>query len=333
MRKKDGEIGKMKDEQKKSNAEATGLQEENDEYAYEDHDRITSAKLKFESGRIVGATAGALMYAVGINVFVVPLGLYTGGMMGYCQLIRTFLSSYLHLIPSTMDIAGIIYYIMNIPLFILAQKKMGKLYLLKTVICVTEVTIFLMLIPIPHNTPIDDKLASCLIAGILSGGGIGLILRMGACDGGMDIVGILLLRKWKDFSVGRLSLIMNFILYGSMLFIFNIQTVLYCLIYASVSAVSVDQVHSQNINVEVHIITKHCCREMEEKVFSELGRGLTRWQAIGAYTDENEEMLYVIVNKYEVNHLKRIVHSYDPKAFIVANSGVNVDGHFLKHLS
>ena len=49
--------------------------------------------------------------------------------------------------------------------------------------------------------------------------------------------------------------------------------------------------------------------------------------------DENEEMLYVIVNKYEVNHLKRIIHSYDPKAFIVANSGVNVDGHFLKHLS
>ena len=59
MRKKDGEIGKMKDEQKKTNAEATGLQEENDEYAYEDHDRITPAKLKFESGRIAGATAGA----------------------------------------------------------------------------------------------------------------------------------------------------------------------------------------------------------------------------------------------------------------------------------
>ena len=54
---------------------------------------------------------------------------------------------------------------------------------------------------------------------------------------------------------------------------------------------------------------------------------------ITTYTDENEEMLYVIVNKYEVNHLKRIIHSYDPKAFIVANSGVNVDGHFLKHLS
>jgi uncharacterized membrane-anchored protein YitT (DUF2179 family) len=306
---------------------------EDDELPFEREEKVTAEKLKFESGRIAMATIGALVYAIGINGFVVPLGLYTGGMLGYCQLLRTLLVSYLHLIPGSFDISGIIYYALNIPLFFMAKKRMGKLYLVKTVICVSEVSLFLTLIPIPAHTLINDSLAECLIAGILCGGGIGLILRMGACDGGMDIVGILLIRRHKDFSVGKLSLIMNFILYGIMLFLFNVQTVVYCLIYASVSAMAVDQVHSQNINVEVHIITKHSCRAMEEEVFSELGRGLTKWQAVGAYTEEGEEMLYVIVNKYEVNHLKRIVHSYDPKAFIVASTGVNVDGHFLKHLS
>ena len=296
-------------------------------------DRLTPVRIRFEAGRLVVALLGSLMYSAGINMFVVPLGLYTGGIMGICQLVRTLLIQTFHLNFGSFDIAGLIYYAVNVPLFIIAGKKMGRIYLGKTIACVTATTVFLSLIPIPASVLVDDTLAACLIAGILCGTGIGLVLRMGATDGGMDIVGILLIRWKKDFSVGKVNLAINLILYGVCLFLFNVQTVIYSLIYASVSAMTIDRVHAQNINVEVHIITRADCEELEKRVFEELGRGITKWTSVGAYTGTESEILYVIVSKYEVNHLRRIISAYDPDAFVVTTEGVGVDGHFNKHLN
>ena len=53
---------------------------------------------------------------------------------------------------------------------------------------------------------------------------------------------------------------------------------------------------------------------------------------MGAYTDENTELLYMVVSKYEIGRLKHIIRKYDPHAFVVVNEGVNVDGHYLKKL-
>jgi len=290
-------------------------------------------KLSEEWGRILGMLLGTLLYSAGINLFVVPTGLYTGGLMGICQLIRTILVTGLGLSFGSIDIAGIIYYILNVPLFLMARKKLGRLYLVKTMMCVTSVTILLMLIPIPTVPILEDTLASCVIAGIICGGGIGLTLMMGASDGGMDIVGVLIVQWKHNFSVGKANLIVNFILYTICLFMFDIQTVIYSLIYASISAFSVDKVHAQNIDVAVTVITKGDCKELEREVFTELGRGITKWESKGAYTDEKSEVLFILVNKYELTHLKRIINRYDKQAFIVANSGVNVSGNYHKHLN
>ncbi|MBQ7678557.1 MAG: YitT family protein [Butyrivibrio sp.] len=299
----------------------------------EEDNRLTPERLRYEAGRLVVAIFGAFAYSAGINLFVVPLGLYTGGLMGICQLIRSILVNAFGLNFGSFDIAGLIYYAMNIPLFLLARKKMGRIYFIKTLICVTSTTIFLMLIPIPQTVIIDDVLAACVIAGIICGAGIGLVLRMGATDGGMDIVGILLIRWRRDFSVGKVNLFVNCLLYGVCFFLFNVQTVIYSLIYAAFSATAIDRVHAQNINVEVHIITRVDCDALERRVFQELGRGITKWTSVGAYTGNESEILYVIVSKYELNHLRRIVSAYDPDAFIVTTEGVGVDGHFNKHLN
>ena len=286
----------------------------------------------YETRRLLGAVAGTALYAVGMNLFVVPHGLYTGGMMGICQVIRTLLIQYAGLPLESFDIAGLIYYIFNIPLFIIAMKKLGKIFFTKTLVCVTAMSFFLFIITVPRTPVMEDILASCLIGGILCGSGIGISLKMGSSDGGTDVLGILLIRWKKDFSVGKVNLIVNIALYSVCLFLFDVQTVIYSLIYASVSAFAVDKVHSQNINVEVNIITKNACTEMEQEIFQKLERGITTWKGLGAYTDENTEVLYMVVSKYEVGRLKHIIRKYDPKAFIVVNEGVNVDGHVLKKL-
>ena len=273
---------------------------------------------------------GAFLYAAGINLFVVPSGLYTGGVMGICQVIRTLLARYLQMEFTAFDIAGVIYYMINIPIFIVAFTKIGRRFLIKTVISVTAMTLFLSLIPV--TVVVEDAMAACVVGGIISGAGSGILLRMGSSGGGMDVVGVLLTRWKQDFSVGKVGLLVNLALYGTCAFLFDIEIVVYSVIYAAVYSVAMDRVHTQNINVEVHVITKADTTALEKEVFQELGRGVTKWSTLGAYTYDRSHILYIMLSKYEVGRLRNIVHKYDPDAFIVLNEGVSVIGHYLKKL-
>lgn len=287
-------------------------------------------QLVYEGKRTLVAVLGAVIYAAGTNLFIVPAGLYNSGVMGLCQVLRTLMLEYLQLPLDNVDIAGIIYYIINIPILIIGYKKLGKKFLLKTLICVTAMSGAMAVIPTTQI--VEDTMLACVIGGIVSGAGVGILLRMGSSGGGMDIVGVVLI-KWKpDFSVGKINLMVNLVLYGACLFLFDVEIALYSIINAAVYSVAIDRLHAQNINVEVTVITKIHSQELEREVFSELGRGITKWNTIGAYTHEDSQILYIMMSKYEVHQLKNIIHKYDPQAFIVVNEGVRVEGNYLKKL-
>lgn len=289
--------------------------------------------MKEQGKRMVLAVCGAAIYAFGVNLFVVPAALYSGGLMGASQVIRTLLVRFFDLSLEGFDIAGLIYYAVNIPILFLAMKNISKQFFIKTIICVTMQTVFLSLIPIPAQPLLpNDVLASSVIGGLICGYGMGLALRMGGSLGGTDIIGMLLIKWKKDISVGRVSLAVNAVLYTVCLFLFDVSTVIYSLIYAAVSSLAVDHGHSQNINVQVQIITKRDNRELEQEIFQKMNRGITRLDSTGAYTNEKSNILFILISKYEVAQLRQIVLKYDPQAFIVMNEGVTVVGHYLKKL-
>lgn len=293
------------------------------------HDLLKPQELR----RTFGAILGTFLYVAGMNLFVVPLGVYSGGIMGFCQIIRTILVDYLNLPFGNFDIAGIIYYIVNIPIFFIAYKNMGKMFFGKTLICMTTMTLFFSTVPIPKQLLLtNDILTSCLIGGIISGVGCGLTLMMGGSGGGMDILSIYFIKKKGNFSVGKVNLAVNLFLYAICLFLFDVTTVIYSVIFAAVSSIAVDKMHSQNINVEVIIITRKDLKELQLEIMSQLGRGITKWKSTGAYTEEGSEILYIVLSKYEINLLKRMVHRYDPDAFVVVKEGVWVDGNYLRKL-
>jgi uncharacterized membrane-anchored protein YitT (DUF2179 family) len=263
-------------------------------------------------------------------MFLVPVGLYTGGLMGICQVIRTVLVDYLHICVGSIDVAGIIYYIINIPIFLYAFPRMEKLFFVKTFVSVTAITVFMSVIP--QKCILDDVLSSSIVGAVISGAGIGFVLRMSGSGGGMDIVGMLMSKSSKNMSVGKANLAVNLALYGVCLFLFDIRIVIYSMLYAVLYSFVMDKVHVQNINVEVKIITKADTSGMEQEIFSLLGRGITEWRSIGAYTSEDSRVLYVLLSKYEIAQLRSIVHKYDPSAFIVINEGIRVDGNYLKKL-
>lgn len=284
---------------------------------------------KYQLDRYLGAIMGAAIYSFGVNLFIVPASLYSGGVMGFSQLIRTILTAAFPGRFESFDIAGLVYYAINIPLLLLAIRSIGKRFLVKTLLCVTTVTVLLSVIPIPAQPILpDDKLAGCVIGGILCGIGIGIALKNGGSTGGMDIAGMMLVKKWRDFKVGRVNMITNIILYTSCLFLFDVQTVIYSLIYAFVSSFAIDKMHSQTINVEVRVITKAKNEAMEQEIITEMDRGVTRWEAIGAYTEEPVHVLFILASKYELGQVKSIIHKHDPKAFVMINEGVQVVGNY-----
>lgn len=286
--------------------------------------------LIYEGKRTLGSILGVLIYAVGVNLFVVPAGLYTGGVMGICQVIRTILTDYFKLDFGGFDIAGVIYYVANIPIFVVAFTRMGKWFFVKTLAAVTCMTVFLSVIPI--FPVVEDHMTSCVVGGIIAGAGLGLVLRMGSSGGGMDVIGVVLTKWKKGFSVGTANLMVNLALYAACLFLFDVEIVVYSVIYSAVNAIAMDKLHTQNINVEVHVITKANITELEKAVCGELDRGVTQWTSMGAYTREESHVLYILLSKYEVHRLKAVIHKYDPNAFIVVNEGVSVIGNFRKKL-
>ncbi len=287
---------------------------------------------KSEGMKLPVIILGAAIYAFGFSVFMRPLHLYAGGMMGFAQMIKYGLGALGVSIPG-VDITGIIYYILNIPAMILAYKRMRKRFIIKTVIAVTSVTLLLLIMPSPSSPVLESIIGNAMVGGLICGAGVGVILLMGACDGGMDLIGILLINKNGNTSVGRVSLIANAFLYSTMLIFFDPPTVIYSLIYSVFGSIATDKIHAQNISTQVTVITKlPDTRDMEVEVMSRLDRGMTEVDANGIFTGEPVKMFIIFINKHESGRLHGIIRAHDPNAFIVENEGVRIEGNFLRKL-
>ena len=127
----------------------------------------------------------------------------------------------------------------------------------------------------------------------------------------------------RETGVGQVYLIVNVIQFSAYAALFGAPVVIYSLISTFLSSFAVDHFHFQNINVEVKIITKRK-DELADAILRGLGRGVTEWSSVGAYTDEPSEVLYVIISKYEITRLKNIIRRCDPNAFVVFGAVFNV---------
>ena len=293
--------------------------------------KIPQQTLEDEGRKSLLIVVLSVLFAGVTNWFIVPYGLYSGGILGFCQLIRTLITEATGVKPP-FDYAGLLYYAVNIPIMIVVSRLMGKRYFAKTILCVTAQSLGMALIPIPSTIPIASPLAAVLVGGILRGALVGLCMKYGANDGGMDLVAILMLQKDRHITVGNLNLIINAALYIAMGIHFNLTTVVYSLISSAMMAYALDRFYSQGINVEVHIITRQDPGELYSMILKELHRSVTTWDGMGIYAGKPVHILYVVLNKYEVAALRRLVRLYEPDAFLVETQGVTVGGNFEKHL-
>ncbi len=301
------------------------------EQAVNEKENTNDPGLRAEIPRVAGLAFASLVFAVGINLFLRPIQLYSGGFLGISQLIQTGLERVLGIDFGALNLSSILYYILNLPGMIWAFFVMRRRFVVKTLFAVTCSTVLMAVIPIPAAPLLEDKLAGCLVAGAMAGFGVGFMLRMGACDGGLDIISMILVQKHGNFSVGKIGLVVNCVIYAICLFVFDVPTAIYSMIYSLICSFMFDRVHTQNINVQVLIITKlQNIEPLEIDLMGKMNRGRTRWNAYGGYTGDEGTVLMAVISKYEVGRLRSIVREFDPHAFMMLQEGVHVDGYFLK---
>lgn len=289
---------------------------------------------KLEAQRYVGILMAAVIYAIGFNFFLAPLHLYAGGFMGFAQLIAEQLKRITGFHFWDLELPGIIYYLMNVPWLIMGYRMMRRRFIFKTFLAITLISLLMTLVPVMEKPILDEKIANALFGGLMCGVGLGLILRMGACDGGMNIIGMIVLQKGYPISVGQINILANVLLFSYCLFVYDVSIVIYSLVFTTIQSLMIDKVHAQNINVRVIIVTSSKdCATLELEIMGQLGRGITKWPGVGAYSGQEKTVLMVIASKYEVPKIRAIIHEIDPNAFVTIDEGVSVVGNFLKKLT
>jgi len=233
-------------------------------------------------------------------------------------------------IPDGYNLTGTVLLLLNIPLLIMVLRVTNKTFPVKSIINIVFMTTSMAFVPIPDNLIIHDTLTACIVGGVVAGFGVGLTLRCGGSSGGSDLIGVYCSVKYPNFTVGKVILLISMIVYSYCLIRFDINTVVYSAIYTIIYAHTVDFIHHQNIKTSAFIFSTN--PYIIQTIVDRFGRGATRWEGKGVFSDRETHIFISVVSKYEVPELKRIIANADPKAFVILNNKVDVYGNFKKML-
>lgn len=265
---------------------------------------------------------GSLMFTVAINMFLEPGGLYAGGMTGVLQIIVMLCYNFFGIELSL----GILVLIFNLPILWLAWKSVGKRFAVLTLISVVVQSILFELIPI-HSFA-DDVLINSIFGGVLVGIGSGVILKIGASSGGMDVISQVMSYKFNG-SVGKYSFIINTFVIFVAGYAQSWEIAMYTIISIYIASVLVDKVHTIHRNLTLFIVTQKE-EEITQAIWDELYRGITVLEASGAYTKEKRSVLMLVLSSYELYETLEIIRTVDSTVFINVVRSETVSGNFVK---
>lgn len=258
----------------------------------------------------------SLLYGFAFNSFLIPHKLTSGGITGISFFIHHF---------SSIN-TGWIILLLNIPLFILGFKHLGKKFVMLTMYSVILLSVSMRFFPVHAISP--DILLSSVIGGALYGTAVGLIIRFGASTGGNDIISLILAKK-RNFQVGFLNTCMNLLVVGISGVIFGWNITLYTIIAIYVAGRAIDMVYTNQNKLTLTIVTeKH--EALCESLLRLHVRGITVTAAEGAFTHKPKKVLTTVITKYQLNETKHTIREVDSHAFVNITQTLDVWGRFRK---
>lgn len=266
--------------------------------------KITQSKKK-ELIRAYGQILlGCLIGAAAYPTFLVPNSIAPGGLTG----IATILNYLFHWPVGITSLA------LNIPLFIIGYRTMGKIFAFRSLLATLLFSVLIDLLPLPVVS--NDPLLGTLFGGVVLGIGLGLILRGGATTGGTDMVARMVHRKFSFISVGAFLFFFDFLVVLAAGLLIGGSEALYALINIYVSSRVVDTVMVGFTGNKACFIMTADWTSISQRIMKEIGRGVTFLNARGAYSGAERPVVLCVAARQEISAVKRIVQEEDANAFM-----------------
>ncbi len=251
-------------------------------------------------------TAGSFVVAAGLVFFLIPHKIAAGGVSGMAIIIY-------HLVGLPV---GLTMLALNVPLFLIAIRKIGLNFGIKTLWGTITLSFFTDILNLRLDKLTNDPLLASIYGGILVGVGLGIVFRARATTGGSDLAAQLLYRRIKG-STGQALLAID----GSVIIIagivFNIELALYGLIGLMVSSRLIDVIQEGLGYEKAALIISSRNDEISREILTGLSRGVTALKGTGLYTGQSRNVLLTVVSRSEVTSLKKMVSRIDPHAFVI----------------
>ncbi|WP_442602270.1 YitT family protein [Paenibacillus sp. KN14-4R] len=270
--------------------------------------------------KFIFITIGAVLMGLALEVFLVPNDIVDGGIAGISIMLSKITSLPL----------GVFLFILNVPFLILGFKQIGKTFAFSTLygIAVMSVTTAWL-----HSVPAftNEKLLAVLFGGLILGIGVGLVIRFGGSLDGIEIVAILLSKKFR-IPVGQIIMMINVFIFVAAGFVYGWDSAMYSIFTYYIAFKLIDiVVEGLNESKSVTIISSEY-EEVAQAIMDRLGRSTTFIYARGGYKKEEIQIIYCVVTRLELAKLKAIVHEIDDRAFIAIEAVSDVlGGNFQKN--
>ena len=258
-------------------------------------------------------TIGAFIVAVGLEMFLLPNKIIDGGVIGISMMV-----SYI-----TKWNLGLLIFCINIPFILLALKNLGRKFVIQTFFATGMLAIATTILHGRQAT--EDLLLATVFGGIILGFGVGLILRNNASLDGTEMISINLSKKLKIISVGEL-LMFNLFIYMGAGFLYGWDRALYSIMTYYIASKVIDSVLEGLDKAKSVRIFSEYYKEIGNAIMKDLDVSVTYMKALGGYSRQEKIQTYCVVNKFEMPRLKELVHTIDPRAFLVTEDVHEVEG-------
>lgn len=261
---------------------------------------------------------GAVLAAVGLEIFLVPNNIIDGGVIGI-----SILASHLTGAPLSLFVV-----VLNLPFLYLGYRHIGRSFCLSTLFAVVALAYWISFFrPVPELT--NDLFLAAVFGGITVGIGVGLIIRNGGSLDGTEIIAIILDKK-TGFSVGEVVMFFNVFILGSAGFVFTWDKAMYSLVAYFVAFKIIDiTIEGLDESKGIMIVSEQA-DDIAETLLARLGRGVTILYGQGAFSQEPKKVLYSVVTRLEIAKLKAIIYEKDPGAFVTIHEVHDVIGGRVK---
>ncbi|WP_270337850.1 YitT family protein [Streptococcus infantarius] len=250
---------------------------------------------------------GVAMYTFGFVKFNMANALAEGGVAGVTLIIHALYK----IDPAYTSL------ILNIPLFIMGAKVLGRKSLVLTIYGTVLLSFFIWFwqqVPVKIVLQ-NDMMLVAVVAGLFAGAGSGLVFRYGATTGGTDIIGRVIEEKF-GFKLGQTLLFVDALVLTASLVYIDLQHMLYTLVASFVYSQVLTIVQNGGYTVRGMIIITQKSQEAADAILNGINRGVTYLNGQGAYSGNEKNILYVVLNPGEVRDVKAIMADLDPDAFI-----------------